>query len=356
MGGQARLVLEDGTSFSGAPFGASGEAIGEVVFNTGMVGYPESLTDPSYRGQILVFTFPSIGNYGVPPPGRRDGLPAHFESEAVHVRGVVVADLCENHSHPGAARSLAAWLEEAGVPGITGVDTRALTRHLRAAGTLRGAIRGGTSGGVPAPGHADEGLVAQVSVSTPVSYGHGHPRLALLDCGVKSSIIRAFRRRGFSLLRLPWDHDFTRESVDGVILSNGPGDPAACGPAIENVRRALDGKRPLLGICLGSQILALAAGARTYKLPYGHRGHNQPCREPGTRRCYITSQNHGFAVDADTLPADWRQWFVNANDGSNEGIAHTSRPFFGAQFHPEASPGPDDCEFIFDLFARAVRG
>jgi carbamoyl-phosphate synthase small subunit len=355
MAGEAKLILEDGTVFCGRAFGARRDAAGEVVFNTGMVGYPESLTDPSYRGQILVFTYPSIGNYGVPPPTRQDGLLSHFESESVHVRGVVVAGLCEQPAHWNSAQSLSAWLEQEGVTGICGIDTRALTRRLRERGVLRGAICHGGGSAIPDPGDDDCGLVAQVSVKEPVVYPGGRLRLALLDCGVKNSIIRAFLRRGFTVLRLPWDHDFTREKADGVILSNGPGDPAACVRTIENVRRALSGKRPLLGICLGSQIMALAAGARTYKLPYGHRGHNQPCRETGTRRCHITSQNHGYAVDADTLPADWRQWFVNANDNSNEGILHVSRPFFGAQFHPEASPGPDDCEFIFDMFTRAVQ-
>jgi carbamoyl-phosphate synthase small subunit len=355
MAGEAKLILEDGTVFSGQAFGAPVDAAGEVVFNTGMVGYPESLSDPSYRGQILVFTYPSIGNYGVPPPTRQDGLLSHFESESLHVRGVVVADLCERPAHWNSAQSLSAWLKQAGVPGISGIDTRALTRKLREKGTMRGAIRFGSDSSVPPADSSDEQLVKQVSISEPVVYSGGKRRLALLDCGSKNNIIRAFLRRGFTVLRLPWDYDFEKEKVDGVILSNGPGDPSACAPTIENVRRALRRKRPLLGICLGSQIMALAAGARTYKLPYGHRGLNQPCRETGTRRCYITSQNHGYAVDAESLPADWRQWFVNANDNSNEGITHIARPFFGAQFHPEASPGPDDCEFIFDMFTRAVQ-
>jgi carbamoyl-phosphate synthase small subunit len=353
----ACLVLEDGSVFAGQALGAPGQAGGEVVFNTGMVGYPESLTDPSYRGQILVFTYPLIGNYGVPGRERDEsGILRHFESEAIHAAGVVVADPSWEYDHWHASLSFDAWLRQHAISGIWGVDTRALTQALRNAGTMRGRI--GPANAATLPDNPPRHLVAEVSTHEPVTYtGHraGDKTLVLVDCGVKNNIIRAFVQRGFKVKRVPWDHDFTRERADGIILSNGPGDPVDCAATIGHTRRALLGSTPILGICLGSQILGLAAGAKTYKLKYGHRSHNQPCLETGTRRCYITSQNHGYAVDGDTLPQDWRSWFVNANDQSNEGIMHIAKPFFGTQFHPEASPGPDDCEFIFDMFARAVR-
>lgn len=347
------LVLEDGTQFHGESFGALKAVSGEVVFNTGMVGYPESLTDPSYRGQILVLTYPLVGNYGVPSDAIDDGLLRHFESPRIQVAGLAVAECSRGYSHRGAERSLARWLEDEGVPGIEGIDTRELTGLLRERGTVPGAI---FPGGIPFPtidmpsGHP----VAEVSIDRPVRYGDTGPTVVLVDCGVKHSIIRRLRSRGLAVLRVPWDHPFQEEKADAVLLSNGPGDPKACAATIAHTRAAMARGTPILGICLGSQILALAAGADTYKLPYGHRGQNQPCVETGTRRCRITSQNHGYAVRSRTLPEDWREWFVNVNDGTNEGIFHISKPFFGVQFHPEAAPGPDDTEFIFDLFARAI--
>lgn len=351
---ETRLVLEDGSVFSGLSFGTRASAAGEVVFNTGMVGYPESLTDPSYRGQILVFTYPLIGNYGVPSDGRKEGLVTNFESERIQVQGLIVAEYSDNYSHWNSSTSLGEWMEQHGVPGLTGVDTRALTKRLREKGTMLGKIvRGDDDLEFDDPNRRN--LVAEVSVREPVEYPKGRKRVAVVDCGVKHSIIRALTARDISVIRVPWDHDLLKESVDGVVISNGPGDPKKCGETIENVRRLLSANVPVLGICLGSQILGLAAGADTYKLKYGHRGQNQPCIEAGTRRCYITSQNHGYAVDAETLPEDWREWFTNNNDGTNEGIVHISKPFFGAQFHPEASPGPDDTEFLFDIFLRAMR-
>jgi carbamoyl-phosphate synthase small subunit len=348
------LVLEDGSVFHGAPFGARTSAAGEVVFNTGMVGYPESLTDPSYRGQILVLTYPLVGNYGVPSDGAEDGLSSHFESERIQVEGLVVAEYSRSYSHVSARMSLSEWMEKHRVPGVTGVDTRALTKRLREKGTMQGRI---VAEGEDAelPLQAERNLVAEVSVTEPIEYPKGRKRVALIDCGVKHSIIRALTARDISVIRFPWNHDVSREEVDGVVISNGPGDPRMCMETVENVRRLLSSNVPVLGICLGSQILGLAAGADTYKLKYGHRGQNQPCLEAGTRRCYITSQNHGYAVGGDSLPEDWREWFVNNNDRSNEGIVHISKPFFGAQFHPEASPGPDDTEFLFDIFLRAMR-
>ncbi|MBE3121888.1 MAG: glutamine-hydrolyzing carbamoyl-phosphate synthase small subunit [Thermoplasmata archaeon] len=351
---EAKLILEDGSKFSGFSFGSHAPTTGEVVFNTGMVGYPESLTDPSYRGQILVLTYPLIGNYGVPGNEREDNLLKFFESEKIQVAGLIVTDYSHEYSHWNAKKSLSVWMQEQNIPGIYNVDTRELTKKLRKKGTMLGKII-----------HDDErislrdpnkqNLVAEVSIQKPIVYKKGKLKVLLVDCGMKNSIIRAFLKRDFSVVRVPWDYDFTTEDVDGIVLSNGPGDPKKCNEIIEHVKTMLSKNIPILGICLGSQILALAAGANTYKLKYGHRSQNQPCMECGTNRCYITSQNHGYAVDADTLSQDWREWFTNGNDQTNEGIKHLSKPFFGAQFHPEASPGPDDTEFLFDLFTRAMK-
>ncbi len=351
---QAKLVLEDGTVYCGYSFGAQCSTAGEVVFNTGMVGFPETITDPSYQGQIVALTYPLIGNYGVPGDEKEDHLSRYFESEKIQVEGLIISDYSEHYSHWNAKKSLSAWLEEHGVPGIFGVDTRQLTKQLRKQGTLLGKIvHGHEKRSFHDPNK--ENLAAKVSIQEPVTYTKGKRTIFLVDCGTKTSLIKAFLKRDFTVRRVPWDYDFTTEKVSGIVLSNGPGDPKKCQKTISHVATALSGDTPLLGICLGSQILALAAGANTYKLKYGHRSQNQPCREVGTNRCYITPQNHGYAVDADTLPQDWREWFYNGNDQTNEGIKHISKPFFGAQFHPEASPGPDDTEFLFDLFVRAMK-
>lgn len=352
----ARLILNDGTEFTGNSFGYPANTNGEVVFNTGMVGYPETLTDPSYRGQILVCTYPLIGNYGVPDDNEMEnGLKKYFESDAIHTRALIVSDYSEDYSHWNAAKSLSQWLCEQKIPAITGIDTRMLTRKLREKGTMLGKIiiDEAADPGFLDPNQTD--LVREVSVKEPVMYERGSKKIILVDCGTKNNIIDAFLRRDISVIRVPYDFNFNNIEADGVLISNGPGDPKMCKATIEHTRKAIDSGRPMLGICLGSQILALAAGADTYKLKYGHRGHNQPCNEAGTKRCYITSQNHGYAINTETLPEDWREWFNNDNDGTNEGIIHISRPLFGAQFHPEASPGPDDTEFIFDMFMRAVK-
>ena len=353
-GDKDRLVLEDGTVFEGKAFGALRNVTGEVVFNTGMVGYPESLTDPSYRGQILVLTYPLIGNYGVPGDENEDGLLKFFKSDRVQVQGLIVSDYSFEYSHWNAKKSLSTWLKENNIPGIYGIDTRELTKKLRTKGTLLGAIIH-KKGDVVFTDPNRRNLVAEVSIETPVVYEKGKKKIIVVDCGVKNSIIRAFLKRGITVIRVPWDYDFTKEKVDGIVLSNGPGNPKMCKTTIRNVKKSLSNNIPILGICLGSQILALAAGANTYKLKYGHRSQNQPCCEVGTKKCYITPQNHGYGVDATTLPEDWREWFYNNNDGSNEGIIHISKPFFGTQFHPEASPGPDDTEFLFDMFTRTMR-
>ena len=351
---KAKLLLEDGTEFTGYSFGYEVSTNGEVVFNTGMVGYPETLTDPSYNGQILVCTYPLIGNYGVPAKTKENGLIKNYESDRIHCRGLIVANYSEAYSHWSAVRSLGDWLHEEKIPAITGIDTRMLTRKLRESGTMPGKIvfEGEDDVEFEDPNKTD--LVREVSVKQPIEYKAGSKKIVLVDCGTKNNIIRAFLGRNISVIRVPYDYDFTTIKANGIMLSNGPGDPKMNIATIEHTRKAMESNLPILGICLGSQILALAAGADTYKLKYGHRSHNQPCNEMGTKRCYITSQNHGYAVKSDSLPQDWREWFVNDNDGTNEGIIHISKPFFAAQFHPEASPGPDDCEFIFDMFVRAL--
>lgn len=351
---KGNLLLEDGTVYSGFCFGSPASANGEVVFNTGMVGYPETLTDPSYRGQILVMTYPLIGNYGVPGNDFENGLLKNFESNEIHARGLIVSDYSYEHSHWNAVKSLHDWLTEHSIPALYGIDTRALTRKLREVGTMPGKIVIGEDL-LQFEDPNKTNLVAEVSVHQPTEYIKGSKRIALIDCGVKNNIIQAFLRRNISVIRVPYNFDASTLDVNGIVVSNGPGDPKQCPETIATVQKLMSKNMPILGICLGSQILGLASGADTYKLPYGHRSHNQPVNEAGSRRCYITSQNHGYAINANTLNEDWREWFVNDNDGTNEGIMHLHKPFFGAQFHPEASPGPDDTEFIFDMFVRALQ-
>ncbi|HZW38198.1 MAG TPA: glutamine-hydrolyzing carbamoyl-phosphate synthase small subunit [Ignavibacteriaceae bacterium] len=353
---KAKLILEDGLEVTGKSFGALHNTNGEVVFNTGMVGYPETMTDPSYRGQILVCTYPLIGNYGIPAEVNENELSNYFESDAIHIRGLIVSEYSEEYSHWSGDISLEEWMKQKNIPGITGVDTRMLTRKLRENGTMKGKIvieDDNSKIDFEDPNAKD--LVGEVSPKEVKYYNKGPKKVILVDCGSKNNIVRAFLNRDITVIRVPYDFDFTTLDGNGILISNGPGDPKMCTKTIEHTRKAMQLNKPILGICLGSQILALAAGANTYKLKYGHRGLNQPCNETGTKRCYITSQNHGYAIDSLTLPEDWREWFVNDNDGTNEGIIHISKPFFGAQFHPEASPGPDDSEFIFDMFVRALQ-
>jgi carbamoyl-phosphate synthase small subunit len=361
---RGRLRLEDGSVFEGVAFGAGEAVAGEVVFSTGMVGYPESLTDPSYAGQILVLTYPLVGNYGV-PAFERDafGLPRGFESERIQAAGLVVWEHSERYSHQRAARSLDDWLRSEGIPALAGVDTRAVTKLLRLHGTMLGALEpADADGSLPLVDPNATDLVATVTVPELTRYDSGAagaPTVVLLDCGAKASIVRSLLVRGMNVVRVPHDHYFPGLSFDGLVISNGPGDPTMCRAAIRNIERALALDAPILGICLGNQLLALAAGAETYKLPFGHRSQNQPCVEvlpsgERGRRCVITSQNHGYAVRSGSLPDDWRLWFVNANDGTVEGIRHQSKPRWSVQFHPEANPGPVDSAWIFDDFAEAV--
>lgn len=349
---RAWLILEDGTAFGGFSFGAppNGSA-GEVVFNTGMVGYPESFTDPSYRGQILALTYPLIGNYGVPADFERE-LSNYYESTRVHLAGLVVSDYSEFHHHWTAVRGLSDLLKEQGVPGIEGVDTRALTKRLREHGTMAGCITDSPKRAELAikPRH----VVEEVSVSGVKEYEGGKKRVAVVDCGCKNTIVRSLMARGLTVIKVPWDYDVTGLDIDGVLFSNGPGDPKACKATIETARKVLDAGIPAFGICLGNQILALAAGASTYKLKFGHRSQNQPCKLMHSQRCYITSQNHGYAVDVSTLPDGFEPWFTNLNDDTNEGLRHVAKPVLSVQFHPEAMPGPVDTGFLFDEFVSMM--
>lgn len=347
------LVLEDGSVFGGFSFGADADGVtGEVVFNTGMVGYPESFTDPSYKGQILALTYPLIGNYGVPDDFERE-LSHNYESTKIHISGLVVSEYSEYHHHWTAKRGLSDLLKEQGIPGIEGVDTRALTKKLRARGTMMGRITQDPKNVecVFSPRH----VVSEVSTKEVKTYGSGKKRVALVDCGCKNTIIRSLQNRGISVVRVPWDYDVTALDINGVLFSNGPGDPVDCIATIETARRVIEKKIPVFGICLGNQMLALAAGAKTFKLKFGHRGQNQPCVMKGGERCFITSQNHGYAVDTTTLPEGWEPWFENLNDGTNEGLRHSSRPIMSVQFHPEAMPGPVDTGFLFDEFISTMK-
>lgn len=350
----AALILADGTRFEGKSFGFPASTAGEVVFNTAMTGYPESLTDPSYEGQILVTTYPLLGNYGVPPEGSAENVSRYLESSRIHCRAIVAQDYSWDHSHWLATRSLSDWLREEKITGIYDIDTRALTKHLRDHGSMLGKI---VVEGSPEPDFYDpnlENLVAKVSCKEPEYHGTGDKTVVVVDCGIKHNIIRCLTRRGVKVVLVPWDYDFNTLDYDGLFISNGPGNPDLAQATVENLRKALRGDKPICGICMGNQLLAKAAGASTYKLKYGHRSHNQPVRRAGTDQCYITSQNHGFAVDDTTLPADWEPLFVNMNDGTNEGIRHRTKPFFSAQFHPEASSGPKDTEFFFDEFVALL--
>ena len=355
---KATLILDDGTRFEGLSFGYEKPVAGEVVFNTAMTGYPESLTDPSYAGQLMTLTYPLIGNYGVPPfTFGSNGLPDFMESERIHAEALIVSDYSEECSHWNANETLAEWLKREHVPGITGIDTRELTKVLREHGVMMGRIvMEGMGDNVESLPYSSVNYVDKVSCSEVIRYNEGADKtIVLVDCGVKSNILRCLIKRGVEIIRVPWNYDYTSMPYDGIFISNGPGDPDMCGEAVDNLRRAMTlSDRPIFGICMGNQLLAKAGGAKTYKLKYGHRSHNQPVRMAGSNKCFITSQNHGFAVDDATLGSDWEPLFYNMNDGSNEGIRHKSKPWFSVQFHPEAASGPTDTEFLFDEFVKML--
>jgi carbamoyl-phosphate synthase small subunit len=351
---QAKLILEDGTEFIGKSFGYNKSVAGEVVFYTAMTGYPESLTDPSYTGQILVSTYPMIGNYGVPNDEKQNGIHRFFESNKLHIKGLIISDYSFEFSHWNAQKSLSEWLKEYEVPGLFDIDTRALTKILREKGSMLGKIEFGYDP-IDFLDPNKQNLVAIAGCKEREEYGNGKYKIILIDCGVKNNIIRCLLDRDATVVRVPWNYDFTSESYDGVFISNGPGDPAMCDETVENLRKVIEAEKPIMGICLGNQLLARAAGADTYKLKYGHRSHNQPVLLTNTHRCFITSQNHGYAVATETLPSDWEPLFTNANDNTNEGIRHASKPFFSTQFHPEASSGPTDTEYLFDEFIENIR-
>jgi len=366
---KAVLVLEDGTLFTGHGFGASCRTSGEVVFSTGMVGYPEALTDPSYKGQILNLTYPLVGNYGVPPNDLSFGLPLYFESERIQTSGLIIHELCTEPYHWASTRTLDKWLQDEGIPGISGIDTRRLTKKLRTHGVMLGILKVCEPGeepnidallneakAIPDPNLMD--LVNEVAVKTPVTYNvAGKNTAVLIDTGVKNSIIRNFLKRGINVIRVPYDFsakEILEYKPDGVIVSNGPGDPKKCVPTIQAVKELVE-NLPVMGICLGNQILMLAMGGDTYKMKFGHRSQNQPALDLKTNRCYITTQNHGYAIDFNCLEkSPFECWFLNANDKTVEGIKHKTKPVFAVQWHPEASPGPYDTGFLFDEFSRLM--
>ena len=353
------LVLEDGTKFHGQSFGYDQPVAGEVVFNTAMMGYPESLTDPSYAGQLMTLTYPLVGNYGVPPFSvEPNGLATFMESDKIYASAIIVADYSEKYSHWNAVESLASWLKREHVPGITGIDTRELTKVLREHGVMMGKIIfDDEPDNIPTAEYEGVNWVDRVSCKDIIRYNEGAgKKVVLVDCGVKNNIIRCLINRGVEVIRVPWNYDYTSMDFDGLFLGNGPGDPDMCEDAVNVIRRQMSlSRKPICGICMGNQLLAKAGGATIYKLKYGHRSHNQPVREVGTNRCYVTSQNHGYAVDAKTLGSDWRELFVNMNDGSNEGVCHKENPWFTSQFHPEACSGPIDTEFMFDRFIKTLQ-
>lgn len=349
---QAKLILETGEVFEGvSPQWVKEENFGEIVFNTGMVGYNEVLTDPSYKGQIVVFTYPMIGNYGVE-------LSENWESDRIHAAGLVVSELAPFYAREKGQMSLEDWCKKAKTPIIANIDTRALAKVLRNHGVVAGAIVVGKKIPKTFPDINEKHLVKEVSIKKPIEEKKGDKKIIVVDCGMKANIWRHFcSYDDISLKRVPFDYDYTNEDYDGVFISNGPGDPAVCVETVEVLKKSMQKNKdkPLFGICLGAQIMGLAIGAETYKLKFGHRAQNHPCLDETTNRCYLTSQNHGYCVKEETLPKDWRVSFRNLNDQSIQGIEHKSLPYFSVQFHPEAAPGPVDTAWLFDRFVENVR-
>lgn len=342
---KVKLILEDGSVFKANSFGAEISTAGEVVFTTGMVGYPESLTDPSYFGQILIFTYPLIGNYGVPAS-------KFWESGGIKVKGVIVSNYINTPSHNKSLMTLSDWLKKENIPGLEIKDTRFLTKKIRERGSMLGKIVIDRNIYFYDPNK--DNLVNKVSAEKVTEDGSGAKNIVLIDCGAKENIKRALLKRKIRLTSVPWDLNLFDSNIkfDGIVISNGPGDPHQVTKTIEIVKEALNRKIPILGICLGNQILALAANGSTYKMKFGHRGQNQPCLLKGTNKLYLTTQNHGFALRK--IPSGFSEWFSNANDGTNEGIKHDNLPFMSVQFHPEACPGPTDTDWIFDYFLKYI--
>lgn len=349
-----KLVLESGLEIKGKSFGFPESTAGEVIFNTAMTGYPESLTDPSYKGQILILTYPLIGNYGVPSADFENNLLKNFESEKIHISGLVISDYSFDSSHWKSQKSLSEWLVENRIPAIYDVDTRMLTKLIREKGSMLGKIIFDNRN-IDFYNPDLENLVSLVSINEKLIYGKGKHKILLIDCGVKYNIIRRLLARDTNVIRVQYNYDFTNEDYDGLFISNGPGDPKMCETTINNLSTAIKKDKPIFGICLGNQLLCLAAGGDTYKLKYGHRSHNQPVIQNGTKKCYITSQNHGFAANPDSLSDEWSVFFTNLNDNTNEGIIHKEKMIFSTQFHPEASSGPTDTDFLFDLFIGNIK-
>jgi len=349
-----KIILEDGAEFHGKSFGYQGPAAGEFVFNTAMTGYPESLTDPSYKGQILVMTYPLTGNYGIPGDDSENDIPKFFESCQIHVSAIVTADYTNEYSHWCAGKSLDEWMKQHRIPGVYGVDTRALTKHLRENGTMLGKIIYKDQN-IAEYNPYDDNLVDVVSCREKIVYGDGAFRILLVDCGVRYNIIRELIAADATVVRVPWNYDFLAEDYDGLMVSNGPGDPKKCKTTIENIAKALQRNQPIMGIGLGCQIMGLAAGADTFKMKCGHRGHNQPIIQAGTNTTFITAQNHSFAIDTNTLSGEWESFYVNLNDGTNEGIRHKTKPFFATQFHREPSAIATDSECLSETFIVEVK-
>ncbi len=350
---KATLILENGREFTGTSFGHPASVAGEVVFNTAMTGYPESLTDPSYKGQILIATYPLMGNYGVPKMNSDQAIPKDFESDRIHISGLIISDYSFGYSHWNAGQSLGTWLNDNKVPAIYGIDTRELTKIIREHGCMLGKIIiEDQETDWFDPNH--ENLVSMVTTKEKLTYGNGKHKIMLVDCGVKLNIIRSLLNFDTTVVRVPYDYDFLENDYDGLFITNGPGNPAMCAPTIKHLQIAIGKDKPIFGICLGSQLLGMAAGASAFKLKYGHRSHNQPVLQHGTNKCFITSQNHGYAIDHKNLQSDWEVFFTNLNDGTCEGIKHREKPIMATQFHPEAAGGPTDTSFLFEQFIQTI--
>lgn len=340
---KGKLVFKDGTEFIGTSFGFDCSTTGEIVFSTGMMGYPESLTDPSYKGQILVLTYPLAGSYGVFDK-------KYWESNKIQVSGLVVSNYIDTPSHFQSEMTLAQWLKKEKIPALEIKDTRMITQKVRDEGNSPVKMILDKEIGFSDPNKTN--LVAEVSTDKVSEEGTGKKRILLIDCGVKENIKRELLKRNFSLTIVPWNFDIVKNKIDfdGLVISSGPGDPKMVKQTIETVKKVMEMKKPIFGICLGNQILALAAGGDTYKLKLGHRGQNQPCKLVGSEKCFMTTQNHGFAIGK--IPKGFKPWFINANDNTNEGIIHEKLPFMSVQFHPESSPGTFDTEWLFDFFLK----